>query len=79
MEYVKFKFVNPEDERKVFIALIRQSKVVVVKDGDTEAFIVPKKSLAVLDQKEIHYEVLAELGYDGVIQALRSSLTSQIQ
>lgn len=76
MQYVKIKFVNHEDKAKVFIPLIRVSKVVVVKEGDTEVFIVPRKSLTLLDEKEIQYQVLGELGYDGVIQALRNSHTS---
>lgn len=78
MQYVKIKFEDPEDKAKVFISLIRLSKVVIVKEEDAEVFIVPRKSLAILDQEEVRYKVLGELGYDGVIQALRNARTPQI-
>ena len=78
MQYVKIKFVDPEDKAQVFIPLIRLSKVVIVKEGDAEVFIVPRKSLTLLDQKEVRYQVLGELGYDGVVQALRNARTPQI-
>jgi len=78
VQYVKIKFVDPEDKAQVFIPLIRLSKVVIVKEGRAEAFIVPRKSLSLLDQKEVRYQVLGELGYDGVIQALRNARTPQI-
>jgi hypothetical protein len=74
MQYVKIKFLDPREEAKAFIHLVRLSKVVTLKEGETEVFIVPRKSLAVLDQKELAYQVLGEMGYDGVVQALRSSL-----
>lgn len=76
MRYVKIKFQDPAEEAKAFIHLVRLSKVVALKEGETEVFIVPRKSLAVLDQKELAYLVLGEMGYDGVLQALRSPLAS---
>ena len=75
MEYVKIKFVDPGEEAKAFIHLVRLSKVVTLKEGEAEVFIVPRESLAVLDQKELSYQVLEEMGYDGVLQALRNPLT----
>lgn len=74
MQYVKIKFLYPGEEAKAFLHLVRLSKVVALKDGETEVFIVPRKSLAVLDQKELAYEVMGEMEYDGVLQALRSPL-----
>ncbi|MSQ05880.1 MAG: hypothetical protein EXR54_00565 [Dehalococcoidia bacterium] len=75
MEYVKIKLLDPEDEAKAFFHLVQLSKVVSLNEGGVEVFIVPGKSLAVLDQKELAFQVLGEMGYDGVLQALRSSLT----
>ncbi len=76
MQYVKIKFLDPGEEAKAFLHLVRLSKVVSLKEGETEVFIVPRKSLAILDQKELAYQVLGEMGYDGVIQALRNPLAS---
>ena len=75
MEYVKIKFLDPKEEAKAFFHLIQLSKVVSLNEGGLEVFIVPGKSLAVLDREELAYQVLGEMGYDGVLQALRSSLT----
>ena len=72
LQYVKIKFLDSGEEAKAFFHLVKLSKVVSLKEGGVEVFIVPRTSLTVLDQEELAYQVLGEMGYDGVVQALRS-------
>jgi hypothetical protein len=73
---VKFKFTNPEDWEKVFMELGRASKVIMLKEDDSPVFIVPRKSLEILDQAEVGYKVLEEMQAYSALLALRSATTS---
>ncbi len=75
---VKFKFTNPEDWEKVFMELGRASKVIMLKEDDSPVFIVPRKSLEILDQAEVGYKVLEEMQAYSALLALRSAITRQL-
>lgn len=76
---VKFKFLNPEDEAKVLLELARASKVILLKEDDSAVFIVPRKSLEILEQTGVDYKVLEEMEVYSALLALRSAITRQIQ
>jgi len=62
IQYVKIKFVNPEDEDKVFLDLARAGKFFVVKERGAPVFVIPVSSLEVLDKAGIGYKELERLG-----------------
>jgi len=76
---VKFKFLNSQDEDKVFMDLLRVGKVILRKEDDSKVFIAPRKSLEILDREHIRYQILEELEAYGAVQALRSAITRQVQ
>ena len=76
---VKFRLVQPEDESRVFLDLVRKGRVISLKEKDSSVFIVPKKNICILDQAGVAYEVLEEMEAYGAVQALRSAITHQVQ
>ena len=76
---VKFRFLVPEDEGRVLMPLMRQSKVIPLKEGDSEVFIVPRKSLKVMDNAGVEYEVLEEMAAYSALLALRSAIVNHVQ
>ena len=73
---VKFKFTDPEGLSKMSLELARASKVIMLKEDDSPVFIVPRKSLEILDQAGVGYKVLEEMQAYSALLALRSATTS---
>lgn len=76
---VKFRFLDPRDEAKVFMELVAVTKVITLKEENTSVHIMPLESLKLLKRAEVEYEVLEELETYDALQALRSATTGQVQ
>jgi len=79
MELVRFKFVDPKDEAKVFLELSRTGSVVSVKEEESEVFIAPVTCLSMLNEAGVRYKILRKETLDSTLQTLRGARTGQLQ